>query len=131
MTGMRLPLSAVVLALVAGCAARMPPPAVFADYAANVQIARLLAGGCPSVALDQAAMGAGARDLGVALRDAGFTPDDIAAFPETLDTGTIQTRVQGYSAQNGIDPRDSRTVCAAAMREIDTGTAIGAFLTPA
>jgi len=119
------------VALVAGCAPRMDPPPEFADYATNVQIARLLAGTCPSVALDQAAMGAGARDLGITLRDQGFTPEDIQAFPETLDIGTIQGRVQAYATQNSIDLRDSTTVCPAAMREINNGSGIGAFLSPA
>jgi hypothetical protein len=109
----------------------MAPPPAFADYAANVQIARLLAAGCPSLGLDQAAMGAGARDLGVTLRDQGFTPGDIAAFPDTLDTGVIEGRVQAFATANGIDPRDSATVCPVATREMNDGTAVGAFLSPA
>jgi hypothetical protein len=118
-----------VLALVAGCAPRVAPPPAFADYATDVQIARLLAGGCPSVALDQAAMGAGARDLGVELSDQGFTPEDIAAFPDTLDTGEIESRVGAYLAANDVDPNTPGTACAAATAEIDRGSAIGAFLT--
>jgi len=129
MIAMRLPVILVALALMAGCAPRMAPPPAFADYAATVQVARLLAGGCPSVGLDQAAMGAGARDLGVALRDQGFTPDDIAAFPNTLDTGAIEGRTRAYLAANSVDLNVPTTVCAAARSEIDRGSAIGAFLT--
>ncbi len=117
------------VALVAGCAPRMAPPPAFADFATNVQIARLLSGGCPSIGLDQAAMGAGARDLGVALRAEGFTQEDIVAFPDTLDTGAIESRTQGYLTANGVDLGNAATVCAAARAEIDSGSAIGAFLT--
>ena len=113
------------VALVAGCAPRMAPPPEFADYATNVQIARSLAGGCPTISLDQAAMGAGARDLGLALRAQGFTPEDIAAFPERLDTGAITARSQAFLADYG----DSAALCAAARAEIDRGSPIGAFLT--
>lgn len=115
--------------VLAACAPRMAPPPAFADYAANVQIAGVLAGACPSVTLDQPAMGAGARDLGTALRDQGFTPEDIAAFPKTLDTGAIEARTRAYLAASNVDPGVPATACAAARAEIDRGSAIGAFLT--
>ncbi|QIE40597.1 DUF5333 family protein [Meridianimarinicoccus aquatilis] len=111
-----------------GCLMKSPPPAVFTDYATNVQIAQVLAAGCPNVAVDQAGMGAGARELGTALRAEGYTPEDISAFPDTLDVGAIQASTQAYLTQNGIDPQDSTTVCPVAKREIDNNTAIAAFL---
>ncbi|WP_447248402.1 DUF5333 family protein [Meridianimarinicoccus sp. RP-17] len=125
----RVALVGTIAVTVAACAPRMAPPPAFADYAANVQVARLLAGACPSVALDQSAMGAGARDLGVALRDQGFTPDDIAAFPNTLDTGAIEARTRAYLAANAVDLDAPATACTAARAEMDRGSAIGAFLT--
>lgn len=111
-----------------GCLMKSPPPAVFTDYATNVQIAQVLATGCPDVTVNQAGMGAGARDLGTALRAEGYTPEDIAAFPDTLDVGAIQASAQAYLTQNGVDPQDSTTVCPVAKREIDNNTAIAAFL---
>ena len=120
------PLTALcAVALVTGCASRMAPPPEFADYAVNVQIARALADGCETVSLDQSAMGAGARDLGIALRDQGFSPEDIAAFPERLDTDAITARSQSFLSEY----RDGASICAAARAEIDRGSPIGAFLT--
>ncbi|WP_146205056.1 DUF5333 family protein [Meridianimarinicoccus roseus] len=123
---------AVMLSLVVLTAcAKAPPPAVFTDYATNVQIAQVLAAGCPDVTLNQAGMGAGARDLGVALRAQGYTAEDIAAFPDTIDVGEIRGRAQAYLTANGIDPTDRATVCPVAKREIDAGSPIAAFLTAA
>ena len=119
----------VIFALLAGCAPRVAPPPAFADFATHVQVARLLSAGCPSLALNQAAMGSGARDLGVTLQSQGFTPEDIAAFPDTLDTGAIESRTRAYLADNGVDLGNAATVCAAGRAEMGRGSSIGAFLT--
>ena len=125
----RLALVAVVA--VSACVARTPAPEAFTEFAANVQIAQLLAQGCPEVTISQPGMGKGARDLGLVLREQGFTPEDIAKFPDTLDVGAVQSRTQAFVTANRIDPRDFSTVCPVARREMQQGTPIAGFLTSA
>ena len=122
------PLALLAVAGLSACVAKTPPPPEFTDFATNVQIAQLLAQGCPSVTANQAGMGAGARDLGVVLRGQGFSSDDISNFPNTLDVSVVQARTQAYVTANDIIPSDWTTVCPVAQREMKQGTAIAAFL---
>ena len=127
----RMPLRLMALAslgVLVACATTRPPPPEFTTFASNVQVARILAAGCPTVTVNQGGMGEGARDLGLSLRSQGFTPEDIAGFRTTLDPGTVRAEINAYLTQNGVDPSNAATVCPAARREIDQRSPIAAFL---
>ncbi|CTQ49634.1 DUF5333 family protein [Jannaschia donghaensis] len=118
----------VLIAAPAAAQDRRPAPEIFVTSAMATSTAQILAVNCPVLSINPGAMRTETDRVLDALDADGFTPETMTDAMED-PSDRIAVLQDAFLAKHDLaDGATSDAVCAAGLREISEGTAIGALL---
>ncbi|SFJ28536.1 DUF5333 family protein [Jannaschia pohangensis] len=107
---------------------QVPPPDYFVTSAMETSTAQILAVNCATISINPGAMSRASEIVLDQLEQDGFTPENLVTrMADPSDAiGALQ---DAFLSKHGLaDGATEDLVCAAAAREIEEGTGIGALL---